>query len=94
MNSFWRNVDNCLDKVEKAVTVDGVMRILNHHFEPSSAEAFIGGSGGDRQVIDALRNAGWSFVWIEADYYFAARDKHGDILTYVEGDVYRGDQQL
>ncbi|ORW08054.1 MULTISPECIES: hypothetical protein [Mycolicibacter] len=93
MDEFWANVDACLDAVEMASTVDEVMSILNHHFLPSSGEAFFGGSGGDRQLIHALREAGWRIVWAEADYYFVASDKNGDLLTYAEGDVERGDSR-
>jgi hypothetical protein len=92
MDAFWANVDAALDAVQKANTVDEVITILNKHFEPSSWEAFFGGSGGDRQLITALRAAGWKIVWAEADYYFVAQDKNGQLLTYAEGDVCRGDQ--
>lgn len=91
LDEFWANVDECLDAVEKAETVDEVIAILNRHFLPSAGEAFFGGSGGDRQMYEALQTAGWTIVWSEADYWFVARDKHGDLLTYTEGDVSRGD---
>ncbi|WP_269089270.1 hypothetical protein [Mycobacterium avium] len=41
--------------------------------------------------MSALREAGWAIVWAEAVYYFVAKDPAGDLLTYIEGDVYRGD---
>lgn len=91
MDKFWAGVDACIDKIATARTVDEVITILNHYFPPSSGDAFFGGSGGDRQVIDALRAAGWTIVWAEAVYYFVAKDHAGDLLTYIEGDVYRGD---
>lgn len=91
LDAFWANVNDCVDAVEKADSVDEVITILNRHFDPSSGEAFFGGSGGDRQLYEALRTAGWTIVWAEADYWFVARDRHGDLLTYTEGDVDRGD---
>lgn len=93
--SFWDNVDACLDELRSATTVDAVIAILNQHFEPSSGEAFFGGSGGDTQVIDVLSDSpNWSIVWADANYHFAAADAAGNVLTYVEGDVYRGDQRV
>lgn len=91
MDKFWRDVDACCDKITASRTVDEVIGILNQFFTPSSGDAFFAGSGGDRQVIDALRAAGWAIVWAGAVYYFVAKDHAGDLLTYIEGDVYRGD---
>lgn len=93
MDPFWENVDQCIDAVEKAASVDEVITVLNRHFEPSAEEAFFGGSGGDRQMYEALETAGWTIVWAEAEYWFVARDRHGDLLTYTEGDVSRGDHR-
>lgn len=36
---------------------------------------------------------GWTYVWIEADYYWAMQAPDGSVITYVEGDVYRGNQR-
>ncbi|MCV6988679.1 hypothetical protein H7I87_00400 [Mycobacterium timonense] len=91
VDTFWANVDECVDAITTARTVEEVISILNRHFEPSSGAAFFGGSGGDRQLMSALREAGWAIVWAEAVYYFVAKDPAGDLLTYIEGDVYRGD---
>lgn len=92
-DAFWKNVDNSLDRIATATTVDEVIDTLNDHFEKSSGDAFFGGSGGDRQLYETLMAAGWTIVWSEAVYYFAAKDTAGNVLTYVEGDVYRGDQK-
>lgn len=92
-DSYWANVDACLDKIQAGgKTVDDVLRILGEHFAPSSSEAFFGGSGGDRSVLGTLMwdRADWSTVWVDADYYWCARDANGDTLSYVEGDVERG----
>ncbi|WP_128645006.1 hypothetical protein [Rhodococcus sp. BS-15] len=90
-DAFWKNVDASLDRIGTATTVDEVIDSLNEHFEKSSGDAFFGGSGGDRQLYEALIDAGWT--WSDAVYHFAAKDKAGKVLTYVEGDVYRGDQK-
>ncbi|MFT7021357.1 MAG: hypothetical protein ACJA07_000434 [Rhodococcus sp. (in: high G+C Gram-positive bacteria)] len=92
-DAFWKNVDNSLNQIATATTVNAVIDTLNEHFEKSSGDAFFGGSGGDRQLYETLMAAGWTIVWSEAVYYFAAKDTAGNVLTYVEGDVYRGDQK-
>lgn len=91
MIQFWDNYDRCLDRIRNdGTTVDAVIRILNEHYDPSAAEAFFPG-GSDRSLLGTLMETpGWSTVWVNADYHFAARDSVGDALTYVEGDVYRG----
>jgi len=92
MDTFWDAVDTCLDELETATTADAVIDGLNAYFSPSSSDAFFAGSGGDRQLFDALRVAGWNIVWAEAPYFYVARN--GDeLLTYIEGDVYRGDRR-
>lgn len=87
---FWENCDAALDKCEQAKTVQEVVDVLNQHFDKSAGDAFFGGSGGDRQLLDAIgKNPnGWRVFWAEAEYHWKARDTEGSILTYVEGDVY------
>lgn len=89
---FWKNVDECLDALEGASTATAVIETLNAHFEDKSAgDAFFGGSGGDRQLWDSLGRAGWKKTWSRAPYYYVAENPSGELLTYIEGDVYRGD---
>ena len=93
LDTFWDNVDRALDEIESATNVEAVITTLNGRFSPSSGDAFFPGSGGDRQLLDALRIAGWTVVWAEAPYFYVARDAAGALLTYIEGDVYRGDRR-
>lgn len=93
MDTFWTEVGTCLDELETASTADAVIDGLNAHFSPSCGDAFIGGSGGDRQLLDSLRVAGWKIIWSEAPYYYLVRNASGELLTYIEGDVYRGDRR-
>ncbi|MUL61245.1 hypothetical protein B5P44_01585 [Mycobacterium sp. CBMA 213] len=93
-NDFWANVNASLDAIERARTVDEVINILNSYFAPSSGEAFFAGSGGDRQLMEALLEAGWTIPWDQGDIYFVARDPSGNLLTYTEGDVDRGDTHI
>ncbi|MCK0441278.1 hypothetical protein MUG78_17910 [Gordonia alkaliphila] len=59
----------------------------------SDADAFFAGSGGDDTVWEMLEDAGWKIIWSEADYFFVAQSPEGDCLTYIEGDIYRGDRR-
>ena len=100
VDTFWTRVGTCLDELETATTADAVIDGLNRHFAAERTEsgdgaaaAFFPGSGGDRQLIESLRTAGWAAVWSEASYFYAVRNGAGEILTYVEGDVYRGDRR-
>lgn len=93
LDDYWANVSKALDTIrDHGDTVDDVMRILKEHFTPSSTEAFCDGSGGDRTLYDVLlwERDGWHLVWAEADYYWCAKDRNGDLLSYIEGDVERG----
>lgn len=96
-DSFWDNVGRCAHELRSAASVDEVIGIVNSHFAADSADsaaaAFFGGSGGDDQVMELLSDAGWTIMWSRANYFFVARDPRGDMLTYVEGDIYRGDRR-
>ena len=90
LDAFWVNSDAALDKCATAKTVDEIIHALNQHFEKSSGDAFFGGSGGDRQLLDVMDDApGWAVFDIEADYHFKARDSSGAAFEYCEGDVSR-----
>lgn len=94
--TFWQRIDRALDRIatEKPTTFDGVKAILDEDGNPDGTEAagaaFFAGSGGDRQLREALRDAGWRTVWAEASYYYTMVSPTGDLLTYTEGDVDRG----
>lgn len=106
-NSFWTEIDAQLDRIEseKPNTFEGVKAILDGDYPAirkdanlngvrtfETTSAFFAGSGGDRTLRSALRAVGWSIVWSEASYYYVAKHPAtGDLLTYIEGDVYKGD---
>lgn len=93
LDAYWDNVTTALDKIrDNGDTVDAVMTILKEHFAPSSTEAFCDGSGGDRGLIDVLTSerTDWELVWYDANYYWCVQDAAGDRLSYIEGDVERG----
>jgi hypothetical protein len=92
MNGFWDDIARQLGELTSARTADDVLRILPGG--ESSAEGFFAGSGGDDTVMEALQEAGWSVTWATASYYWVMRAPNGDKITYVEGDIFRGDQAL
>lgn len=93
MPDYWDNVNAALDKIrDTGKTVDDVMAVLGQYFTPSSTEAFCEDSGSDRGLIDVLfdERDDWSMVWMDAHYYWCAKDSDGNLLSYIEGDVARG----
>jgi hypothetical protein len=102
-DKFWATIAAQLTELESARSADDVFRILAGERNPygpahhasmiaGGAEGFFAGSGGNDTVWDALSTAGWNVTWSEAEYYFVAQAPDGSVITYVEGDVYRGDR--
>lgn len=95
LDAFWQAIDDQLDRASEATTVDELLAVFTD--APVDADArgsghgFFAGSGGDRQVLDVLDRAHWSFPHIEATYWWVAEDHNGDRVTYCEGDLDRGD---
>jgi hypothetical protein len=94
---FWNHIQQQLQQLETAQTADDVCRILAHERNPygddcpcGSADAFFAGSGGDHTPRESLYKAGWRTIQSEAYYYYAMQAPTGDIVTYCEGDIYRG----
>lgn len=99
MDNFWVVVNEQLKELESAKTADDVIRILAHERNPygfdssaSGADAFFAGSGDT--VEESLEEAGWRYLWVEANYHYAMRAPDGKSeITYVEGDIYRGNRR-
>lgn len=91
MDDFWKAIDAQCVELRTAKSADDVITILNRYGSPSSGDAFFAGGGGDTSVLECLYEAGWCVTWFEADYYWVAQAPDGSLLSYVEGDVYRGD---
>lgn len=91
LDGFWAAIDAQLGELKKAQTADDVIRILAS--DGCVGDAFFHGSGGDESVWGALEEAGWTLIWAKADYYYAMRAPDGSAITYIEGDIYRGDQR-
>lgn len=108
-SDFWGQIDHQLERIAvTATSFDDVRDILldsrydaivvenarNGSREFGADAAFFAGSGGDASLRGALTRAGWRIIRYEAAYYYLARSRSGEQLTYCEGDVLRGDQML
>jgi hypothetical protein len=95
MKAYWDAYDRTLTRIreEKPQTMDSLKVILDAFEPPSSAAAFFPG-GADDTLADALHTAGWSVDYKEGDYVWVARSTTRELITYVEGDLYRGDVAL
>lgn len=103
MEEFWAVIRQQITELTGAKTADDVVRILavdrnpnlldNPEWANAAGDAFFAGSGGDDTVEDALYDAGWRELWRQAHYYWAMQAPDGSVITYVEGDVYRGDRR-
>jgi hypothetical protein len=103
--AFWAAIAAQLDELRTATSADDVFRILSPERNPyrledpnwdgmdEAAEGFYAGSGGGDTVDDALDDAGWEYLWSRANYWWAMRAPNGDVITYCEGDIYRGDKR-
>ncbi|MFK0231200.1 hypothetical protein ACIQUL_36150 [Streptomyces sp. NPDC090303] len=99
--NFWDEIRRQLKELESAKSADDVLRILAHENNPDQAypranrpdEGFFAGSGGGDCVNEALEEAGWSYVWARASYWWAMKAPDGSVITYIEGDIYRGDRR-
>jgi hypothetical protein len=96
-DSFWNVIDAQLAELQSATTADRVIEILANDRNPygpntnTAGHGFFAGSGGDDTVAEALTLAGWKTTWAEAPYYYAMEAPDGTRITYIEGDIYRGD---
>ena len=95
LQTFWATIGAQLTEATTATSADDVLRIFatagNPYGDPdiSHAPGFFAGSGGDGSLFEALRTAGWTTAWIEADYHWAMRAPDGKTgITYVEGDLF------
>lgn len=91
MDAYWKQYQLTLDRIEKEKpqTFDGVKAILDQFEPPSSGEAFFPG-GADETLGDSLSKAGWHIDWREGDYLWLGTSQTGELISYVEGDLYRG----
>lgn len=101
LDAFWKAIDAQLAELRTAKTADDVLRILAPERDPyhtvlgdnphRTTAGFFAGSGGDGTVMDALSDAGWRVIWAEASYYYTMQAPDGSMITYIEGDILRGE---
>ncbi|MFJ4174028.1 hypothetical protein [Microbacterium sp. NPDC089696] len=92
VGDFWELIDQQLDEIGAGVeTFDGVRLVLGRGQGPDAT--FFAGSGGDRTLAEELRRSGWEHVWGDRIFYVMRHPVSGEVLTYIEGDVVRGDQR-
>jgi hypothetical protein len=90
---FWENISAQISQLQSAKSADDVISILGPP-DPNIGvgDAFFEGGGGDEDVYSALMQAGWRTIAFEAPYYWAMEAPDGSVISYVEGDIYRGNQ--
>ena len=95
LKPYWDKYDATLARIvnEKPQTMDDLKVILDDFEPPSSGVAFFPG-GADETLADALHQAGWAVEFREGDYVWVGRSGGGELITYVEGDLYRGDVSM
>lgn len=87
--TFWASVDQFLDQATATATAHELIDLANTYWSPEVADAFFPGSGGDRQLIEALRESeGWTVTDVKATYWFTATANDGSRIEYIEGDLY------
>jgi hypothetical protein len=95
-DQFWVTVKEQLGELGTAKDADDVCRILSaernpYEHESIAADGFFAGGDGD-DVREALEEAGWLYLWVKARYWFAMEAPDGSAITYVEGDIYKGNR--
>ena len=92
MSGFWDLIDAQLDEIGAGCqTFDAVRLVLGRGSSPDAT--FFAGSGGDRTLAEELRRSGWEHVWGDRIFYVMRHPVSGEVLTYIEGDVLRGDHR-
>lgn len=91
MDSYWKQYQLTLDRIEeeKPQTFVELKVILDQFSLPSSGEAFFPG-GADETLGESLSVAGWHIKWLEGDYLWLGTSRTGEVISHVEGDLYRG----
>lgn len=75
------------NQLSSATTLDAVKQVTNC---PGSLTGYFY-SGDADDFSDALYIAGWKFHWFEAPYFFDAINRRGEVLRFIEGDIYTTD---
>lgn len=91
-DDFWRGIGIQIEKLRFARSATEVIAICPATPGTSSGHGFFAGGGGDTLPDEPLLEAGWTFAWEEAPYFWAMRAPDGlSWIEYVEGDLYAHD---
>lgn len=88
MKAYWEAIDAQLRQLKTAPSADAVITLCPHVPDLSSGNGWWGGDGDD--MLGALYDAGWRSVDVRASYHWCLKAPDESMLTYVEGDLYRG----
>lgn len=91
-DAFWANIARQHEALRSARTVDEVLAICPRIPGTSAGDGFFEGGGGALSMWWALFDAGWRNAYSSVRSYWVMRAPNGDLLTYIEGDLYRGDK--
>lgn len=110
-STFWQEVDRQLERIEtekpdtfaavRVILLDSTYGEIQRDIHLNGARvfsdraAFFAGSGGERTLSSALREAGWRQLWCEASYHYAMYSPLTlEVLTYTEGDIDAGNRRV
>jgi hypothetical protein len=94
LDEFWAAIEAVCTEVRGGVTLDRLLELCPKIPGISSGDGFFEGGGGDHDLLSALLEGGWDTVEVRASYYWCAKSPTGEKLSYVEGDLYRGNQLM
>lgn len=95
-DEFWTKVKAQLNEARSAKSADDVIRIFSRERNPYGStemvvgDAFFAGSGGNTSLYEVLDEAGWHLVWQQSSIYYTMKAPDDSMITYIEGDIYRG----
>lgn len=95
LSDYWQQIDLTRGALDLAqpTTSSRVIEILREN-DPSTPDmrcgpAFWSGDNAGHSLDGILSAAGWRYEWAEASYYWQMRHPlTGDVIAYIEGDVY------
>lgn len=96
-NDYFDRIDSANAAINAATTVDEIIAICDKHFPAEIAAGADGDSfypgGADEDLFSSLNLDTWTFPWIRSEFFFSIQDPQGNIMTYIEGDLYRGNRR-
>ncbi|MFD0432202.1 hypothetical protein ACFQ60_48130 [Streptomyces zhihengii] len=88
LDTFWAAINQQLEQLRTATNADDVLRTRHR---PRPGPRILRRLRGDETVSAALHHAGWELTWAESSIDYTMRAPDGSMITYIEGDILRGD---